>query len=328
MLYLIKNKGFVIKREKIISIAHDVFALEAEEILGLSKHLTEDFTKAVESILEANGKVIVCGIGKSGIIGKKIAATFASTGTPSFFLHPAEAYHGDLGMVGSEDIVILISNSGESDEILKLIPFFKNQNNTLIAISGNASSTLAKNSDFFLNIAVTQEACPLQLAPTSSTTATLVMGDALAVALMQCRGFQEHHFAQFHPGGSLGRRLLVKAGDIAKKANLPKATQEEAIIEVVHTISKCGFGLCVIMNNEQIAGVITDGDIRRAMEEMQERFFALQAKDLMSKNPKILESSASLHQAQQMMEEHKINALLVIDDGKLMGIIQIYDMNI
>ncbi len=310
------------------AIAHEVFRIEAQEIAHLSDNLSEDFAHAIESILSSKGKVVVCGIGKSGLIGKKIAATLASTGTSSFFLHPAEAYHGDLGMVGYEDIVILISNSGESDEILKLIPFFKHQKNTIIAMSANRASTLVQNSDYFLNISVQKEACPLQLAPTSSTTATLVMGDALAVALMKKRGFLEGDFAKFHPGGSLGRRLLVKVGDKAKKEPLPLAMSHESIVEVVHTISKCGFGLCVIVDAQKIVGIITDGDIRRAMERQKEDFFALQAKDLMSQNPKTIAHDASLHQAGQMMEEKKINALLVVQKDKLIGIVQIYDLGI
>ncbi len=310
------------------AIAHEVFRLEAQEIAHLSDNLSEDFAYAIESILSSKGKVVVCGIGKSGLIGKKIAATLASTGTSSFFLHPAEAYHGDLGMVGREDIVVLISNSGESDEILKLIPFFKHQKNRIIAMSANRASTLVQNSDYFLNISVQKEACPLQLAPTSSTTATLVMGDALAVALMKKRGFLEGDFAKFHPGGSLGRRLLLKVGDKAKKEPLPLAMPHESIVEVVHTISKCGFGLCVIVDEEKIVGIITDGDIRRAMEKQKEDFFALQAKDLMSQNPKTIPHDATLHQAGQMMEEKKINALLVVQNDRLVGIVQIYDLGI
>jgi len=311
-----------------LQVAKEVFKLESDAIANLGNCLTQDFTYAVESIVGSNGKVIVCGIGKSGHIGKKIAATLASTGTPSFFLHPAEAYHGDLGMVDAKDILVLISNSGESDEILKLIPFFKNQNNTLIAMSGRSDSTLVQNSDYFLNIAVEKEACPLQLAPTSSTTATLVMGDALAVALMQMRNFKANDFAQFHPGGSLGRRLLTKVGDIAQKENLPIASLDESIVDVVHAISKGGFGLSIIMHNEKVMGIITDGDIRRAMEQRQRDFFKLQAKDLMSVNPKTIEANATLHQAGQMMEQHKINSLLVVELQSLMGIVQIYDLNI
>jgi len=311
-----------------VAIAKKVFALEAQEIANLGNHLTQDFQKALEAILDCRGKVVVCGIGKSGLIGKKIAATLASTGTSSFFLHPAEAYHGDLGMVGCGDIVVLISNSGESDEILKLIPFFKHQKNTIIAMSANAHSTLVQNSDYFLNISVEKEACPLQLAPTSSTTATLVMGDALAVALMEIRGFKADDFAQFHPGGSLGRRLLVKAGDIAHKENLPLSSPNETIIDVVHTISRCGFGLSVIIDNEEIVGVVTDGDIRRAMESLQERFFGLQAKDLMSPNPKTIETYATLHEAGVAMEKYKINSLLVVENQQLKGILQIYDLHL
>jgi arabinose-5-phosphate isomerase len=311
-----------------LDIAKDVFEIEANAIQGLSSHLTDDFNKAVAEILKSRGKLIVSGVGKSGIIGKKISATLASTGTPSFFLHPAEAYHGDLGMVEKHDIVLLISNSGESDEVLKLVPFFKHQKNTIIAMSSTIDSTLAKHSDYHLNVSVEQEACPLQLAPTSSTTATLVMGDALAVALMKHKKFQKSDFAQFHPGGSLGRKLLTKVGDIMKQEHLPVATRDDEIIDIVHKISKCGFGLCVIHQEDQIVGVITDGDIRRAMREQQQNFFALHAKDLMNKDPKIVTSDTLVHKAQMIMDYHKINTLLVTSNQKFVGIIQIYDVSI
>lgn len=283
----------------------------------------------MKSILVTQGKVIVSGMGKSGIIGKKIAATLASTGTPSFFLHPAEAYHGDLGMIEPSDIIILISNSGESDEILKLIPFLKEQGNVLIAMSGNPNSTLAKNSDYHLNISVQKEACPLQLAPTSSTTATLVMGDALAVALMRLRDFKDENFAKFHPGGTLGRRLLTKVGDVMKKDNLPTATAHCSIKAIIHAITDGKCGLVVIMNGKKIAGIITDGDIRRAMESKQDKFFDLIAKDLMSYNPKMIDINAKLTVASALMNQFKINALLVVDKKQqLVGIIQMYDLGV
>lgn len=316
-----------IATNKITSIAKEVFALEAKEIANLSQNLTKDFEQAVQKILATKGKVIISGMGKSGIIGKKISATLASTGTPSFFLHPAEAYHGDLGMIEAEDIVILISNSGESDEILKLIPFLKEQHNVIIAMSGNPSSTLAKNSHYHLNISVEKEACPLQLAPTSSTTATLVMGDALAVVLMQLRGFRDENFAKFHPGGSLGRRLLTKVGDVMQTQNLPTAKQDSLVVDIVHTISQGGLGLCVIVNNHTIEGIVTDGDIRRAMRENQKDFFKLKAKDIMSYNPKSIDANEKLTIASEMMNHFKINALLAVDsDEQLVGIIQMYDI--
>ena len=310
------------------TIAKEVFEIESKAILNLSKTLDNNFETAVEALLVTNGKLIISGMGKSGIIGKKIAATMASTGTPSFFLHPAEAYHGDLGMIENDDIVLLISNSGETDEVLKLIPFLKNQKNTIIAMSGNPYSTLAKNSTYHLDISVEKEACPLQLAPTSSTTATLVMGDALAIALMKQRNFKDKDFAQFHPGGSLGRRLLTKVEDVMQKENLPMVTQKTSIKEIIAVISKARLGLVVVMNRETIQGVITDGDIRRAMEESQETFFSLTAFDLMSLNPKTIEAKEKLTKAQAMMTKAKVNSLLVTENGNFLGVIQIYDIGI
>jgi len=310
------------------TIAKEVFEIESKAILNLSKTLDNNFETAVEALLVTNGKLIISGMGKSGIIGKKIAATMASTGTPSFFLHPAEAYHGDLGMIENDDIVLLISNSGETDEVLKLIPFLKNQKNTIIAMSGNPYSTLAKNSTYHLDISVEKEACPLQLAPTSSTTATLVMGDALAIALMKQRNFKDKDFAQFHPGGSLGRRLLTKVEDVMQKENLPMVTQKTSIKEIIAVISKARLGLVVVMNRETIHGVITDGDIRRAMEESQETFFSLTAFDLMSLNPKTIEAKEKLTKAQAMMTKAKVNSLLVTENGNFLGVIQIYDIGI
>ena len=310
-------------------IAQDVFAIEAKEIANLSKLLTDDFEKAIRTVYNTSGKFIISGMGKSGIIGKKIAATLASTGTPSFFLHPGEAYHGDLGMIEKDDIVLLISNSGETDEVLKLIPFLKTQGNTTISMSGNPSSTLAQNTNFHLNVAVEHEACPLQLAPTSSTTATLVMGDAIAVALMKLRDFKDEHFAKFHPGGSLGRRLLTKIENVMKKENLPIITKNTNVKEIIHTITNGKCGLVVIVENEKIEGIITDGDIRRVMEEQEEKFFSLFAKDIMSKSPKQINKDEKLVVASEIMSNHKINSLLVIDDkSKLVGIVQMYDLGL
>jgi arabinose-5-phosphate isomerase len=309
-------------------IAKEVFRVEAEAINNLSKNLDFNFEKSVKHILNAKGKLIISGMGKSGIIGKKISATMASTGTPSFFIHPAEAYHGDLGMIEEEDIVLLISNSGETDEILKLIPFLKAHNNIIIAMSGKPNSTLANNSNYHLNIAVDKEACPLQLAPTSSTTATLVMGDALAIALMKQRDFKDRDFAQFHPGGSLGRRLLTGVEDVMKSENLPVVAGNSSIKEVVQVISKARLGLVIVMENHIILGVITDGDIRRSMEESEELFFTLLASELMSKNPKSIDVKAKLTTAQELMTQSKVNSLLVLKENSLVGVVQIYDLGL
>ena len=307
-------------------IAKEVFTIESKAILNLSNSLDYNFEDAVKSILYTKGKLIISGMGKSGIIGKKISATMASTGTPSFFIHPAEAYHGDLGMIERDDIVLLISNSGETDEVLKLIPFLKDHDNIIISMSGKANSTLAKNSNYHLNISVEKEACPLQLAPTSSTTATLVMGDALAIALMKQRDFKDRDFAQFHPGGSLGRRLLTKVGDVMKQDNLPIVELNSSIKEVIQVISIARLGLVIVMDGDNILGIITDGDIRRAMEESEELFFTLMASKLMSKNPKTIDIKSKLTVAQDKMTNSKVNSLLVLEDSKLVGVVQIYDL--
>jgi arabinose-5-phosphate isomerase len=311
-----------------LDIAKEVFTIEAKEIADLANNLTKDFEYAIDKILNCNGKLIVSGMGKSGIIGKKIAATMASTGTPSFFLHPAEAYHGDLGMIGEDDIVLLISNSGETDEILKLIPFLKLQKSIIIGMSGNPNSTLAKNCSYHLNIHIKKEACPLQLAPTSSTTATLVMGDAMAVALMRLRDFKDSDFAQFHPGGSLGRRLLTKIEDVMHSKSLPIVNRDTDIKEIISTVSEKKLGLVIVQENNKIVGIITDGDIRRAMESMEEKFFTLKAKDLMSINPKTIDPKAKLMEAQTMMAKYKVNSLLVSKSDTLIGVVQIYDLGI
>jgi len=313
---------------KIEAIAREVFEIEAKAIFNLSNNLTVDFKEAVEAILKSKGKLIISGMGKSGIIGKKIAATMASTGTPSFFLHPGEAYHGDLGMIESEDILLLISNSGETDEVLKLIPFLKAQKNIIIAMSGKLHSTLAKNAHYHLNVAVEKEACPLQLAPTSSTTATLVMGDALAVVLMEKRNFKDKDFAQFHPGGSLGRRLLTGVEDVMKRDNLPCVSSSSPIKKLIQVLSNARLGMVIVVDDGEILGVITDGDIRRAMEESEENFFKLVAFELMSKNPKTIDIKAKLTVAQELMTSSKVNSLLVVEEKQLVGIVQIYDLGL
>lgn len=311
------------------SIAKEVFEIESKEIANLSNLLTDDFEHAIKAVLNCKGKFIVSGMGKSGLIGKKIAATLASTGTPSFFLHPGEAYHGDLGMIEEDDIVLLLSNSGETDEVLKLIPFLKSQGNTTISMSGNSSSTLAKNTTYHLNIAVKKEACPLQLAPTSSTTATLVMGDAIAVVLMKLRNFKDKDFAQFHPGGSLGRRLLTTIESVMKKENLPVCNEIASIKEVIHNITEGKCGLVVVLKDNTIRGIITDGDIRRAMETKEEIFFSLKANDLMSTNPKTISKYEKLTTASEIMNNSKVSSLLVTNSKNfLIGIVQVYDLGI
>jgi len=310
-------------------IAKEVFEIESNEIAKLSNLLTDDFSDAIHAVINTKGKFIISGMGKSGIIGKKIAATLASTGTPSFFLHPGEAYHGDLGMIEKDDIILLISNSGETDEVLKLIPFLKSQENIVIAMSGKPNSTLAENSNYHLNISIDKEACPLQLAPMSSTTATLVMGDAIAASLMRLRDFKDENFALFHPGGSLGRRLLTKIKDVMKKDNLPTCNEDTIAKDIIHTITDGKCGLVVVTQLNKIKGIITDGDIRRVMESQEENFFKLSAKDIMTTSAKLIHEDSKLVEASDMMSENKINSLVVItENNELSGIVQMYDLGI
>lgn len=307
--------------------ALNTFRAEAEAVQSLAGQLTDDFEKAVRAILATHGKVIVTGMGKSGLVGRKIAATLASTGTPSFFLHPGEAYHGDLGMIEAGDIVLALSNSGQTDEVLRLIPSLQECGNTVIAMTGNAGSTLAKNSTYHLDVSVKSEACPLSLAPTCSTTAQLAMGDALAVALMNERGFRAEDFARFHPGGSLGRRLLTRVGDVMRSEHLPTASPSSRLGEVIITISDARMGVAVILDEGKIAGIVTDGDVRRAMLKYGARFFDITADEIMTRTPKTVSVADRLTDAEQLMQDNKIHSLIVVDrDGKLAGIVELYDL--
>ncbi|WP_412175439.1 KpsF/GutQ family sugar-phosphate isomerase [Campylobacter sp. CNRCH_2014_2452] len=307
-----------------IKIAKEVFEIESKTILDLCDNLDEDFNKAVELILSSKGRCVISGMGKSGHIGAKIAATLASTGTPSFFMHPGEALHGDLGMLTSEDVLLAISNSGETEEVLKLIPVIKKRKIPLIVMVGNQNSTLAKQADIFINIAVKKEACPLQLAPTSSTTATLAMGDAIAVALMRARNFRPDDFALFHPGGSLGRKLLTRVGDLMVSNNLPIVSPESEFNELVDVMTSGKLGLCVVLENEKLVGIITDGDLRRALRANGKPRFDFRAKEIMSEKPKTIEASAMTSEAEELMLKHKIKEIVVTQDEKIVGIIQLY----
>ena len=280
-------------------------------------------------MLFRSGKLIVTGMGKSGLIGRKIAATLASTGTPSFFLHPGEAFHGDLGMISKEDIILALSYSGETDEILKIVPFIHSNGNRLISMTGNPKSSLAENSDIHLDVSVEHEACILHLAPTTSTTAQIAMGDALAVALMKLREFTSVDFARLHPGGSLGRRLLMTVGDVMRKENLPIVTADCSATEMIHAISKGGLGLIVLCDDGRVEGIITDGDIRRAMERRQSEFFGIRAADIATMHPKTIRPGEKLIAAEKMMTRNKVTSLLVTEeDGRLAGVIQIYDIKL
>lgn len=307
-----------------IKIAKEVFEIESKTILDLCDNLDEGFNKAIELILSIKGRCVVSGMGKSGHIGAKIAATLASTGTPSFFMHPGEALHGDLGMLTSEDVLLAISNSGETEEVLKLIPVIKKRKIPLIVMAGNQNSTLAKQADIFINIAVKKEACPLQLAPTSSTTATLAMGDAIAVALMRARNFRPDDFALFHPGGSLGRKLLTRVGDLMVSNNLPIVSPESEFNELVDVMTSGKLGLCIVLENEKLVGIITDGDLRRALRANDKPRFDFKAKEIMSDSPKTIEASAMASEAEELMLKHKIKEIVVTQDKKIVGIIQLY----
>jgi len=307
-------------------IAKRVFNTEIESLKYVADSIDDEFSRVVEAILNTSGKLIVIGIGKSGIIGKKIAATLASTGTPSFFLHPGEAFHGDLGMVGSNDMVILISYSGETDEVLKLIPFLVWNKNSIIAITGNPNSTVAKNSHYHLNICIKQEACPLALAPTSSTTAALVMGDALAVALMESRNFQQEDFARFHPGGSLGRKLLTTVKDLMRTDNLPFINESSSFTEILLRMSEGRLGMVIVGTAEKVDGIITDGDLRRALLRNPD-ISQLTALNMMTANPVFMEEKEFINQAESLMMEKKITTVLVgsATERKISGIYQIYN---
>ena len=301
------------------------FKDEAEAVLDLIPQLTDDFSKSVDLVLHSKGRFIITGVGKSGHVGAKIAATLASTGTPSFFVNPLDAYHGDLGMFTPDDVVMAISYSGNTDELLRFLPLLIERKIPIIGVSGNPQSLLAQYSTCHLNIKVKREADPNNLAPTSSTTATLAMGDAIACALIEARHFQPMDFAQFHPGGSLGKRLLSRVKDFMVSKNLPVVTLEQKIADTIIEISKTKQGIAVAIENEKIAGVVTDGDVRRAMQSNQDRFFDLTVKDIMSKTPKTIKESAKLQEAGDMMRQYNIHSLIVVNDvNELVGIIDAF----
>lgn len=317
------------RQERIISLARETIETEAKAIQRMEQSIGSEFVAAVEAILGCSGKLILTGMGKSGLIARKIAATLASTGTPSFFLHPAEAFHGDLGMISQGDVVLAISYSGESDEVLKIIPFIETNGNTLIGMSGNENSTLAKHSNIHLNVAVETEACILRLAPTTSTTAQIAMGDALAVALMRERAFTSQDFARLHPGGSLGRRLLMTVGNVMRSENLPIVAPDCSAKDMIHKISKGGLGLIIVCDGEQIVGIVTDGDIRREMERREADFFTITAADIYTPKPKCIATTEKLIAAEKMMTQHKVSTLLATEkSGTLAGVIQIYDIKL
>lgn len=298
---------------------------EAEALLDMIPKMDDQFDKAVDLMLNCKGKVIVTGVGKSGHIGAKIAATLASTGTPSFFINPLDVFHGDLGVMTHDDVVLAISNSGLTDELLRFIPMVLHMEIPIIGMSGNPTSLLAKYSTYHLNVGVKKEACPLNLAPTSSTTAALAMGDALAIALMQKRNFRPQDFAHFHPGGELGKRLLTTAQDVMRSNDMPILSPETRLGEAIMIVSEGKLGLGVAEVNGTIAGLITDGDIRRAIERWQADFFNHTVSDIMTRTPKTVELDTKITEIQRIMQQYKIHSVLVVSkDNHLLGVVDHY----
>ena len=310
-----------------LAVARAALRIEANAVLALIDRIDGEFTRAVALILESHGRVIVSGVGKTGHIGRKLAATLASTGTPSYFVHASEAAHGDLGMITREDVVIAISNSGKSDELLTIVPLVKRQGGKIIAITGNPASPLALDADVHLDASVAEEACPLNLAPTASTTAALAMGDALAVALLDARGFSEADFARSHPGGSLGRRLLTHVRDVMRPADaVPVAAPDARLGDAIVAMSKGGLGMIAVIDNERIIGIFTDGDLRRAFERNLDLRGATLA-EMMTRSPRTIGPEPLAVEAVELMERHRVNALLVADaDGGLVGALNMHDL--
>lgn len=315
--------------DNILDIAKKVLKTEAEAVSALIAKLNSNFSNAVTLIYESKGRVVVTGMGKSGLVGKKIAATLASTGTPAFFLHPAEASHGDLGMVTERDIIISISYSGETAELLGLIPFLKRYRVKLIAMTGNPASTLAKASDVSLDISVKEEACPMGIVPTASTTATMAMGDAIAVALLVKRGLNQDDFAFFHPGGSIGKKLFIKVKDVMHTGErLPIVSLDTQMSKAVMEMSSKRLGHAVVIDkNGRISGILTDGDVRRGMEKWAGKLFELPAGEVMTKDPKTIAPDELAAKALSILEKHSITALVVPDEeGRPVGIIHLHDI--
>ena len=307
---------------KYIDVAINCLRDEAGAVLHLIDNINADFDKAVELILHCSGKLIVTGVGKSGHIGAKIAATLSSTGTPSFFVNPLDVFHGDLGVITKEDVVLALSNSGQTDELLRFLPYLLEQKIPVIGMTGNPKSPLAQNSTVHLNAAVAKEAGPLGLAPTSSTTAALAMGDALACALMDARDFKASDFAQFHPGGTLGRRLLTKAKDIMRTEDLPVISPTMTLGEAVIHVSNGRLGLCVAQEEGKIVGIITDGDIRRAIQASRDNFFQTTVAEVMTRTPKTVSQEAKVSEIESILNTNKIHCVLVTaPDGRLLGIV-------
>jgi arabinose-5-phosphate isomerase len=314
--------------QRALRLAGETFEIEARALLGLKARQGEGFANAVRTMLDCRGRVVVMGMGKSGHVGRKIAATLASTGTPALFVHPAEASHGDLGMVTPGDVVLAISNSGESDELAAILPAMKRLSVTLVAMTGRADSSLARHADIVLSCAVEEEACPLNLAPTASTTAQMALGDALAVALLDARGFREEDFARSHPGGALGRKLLLHVHDVMRSGDaVPRVGPDTSFVDTMREMSAKGLGATAVVDaNERVLGIFTDGDLRRLIERgLDPR--ALTVRDVMHANPRLVRDDALAVEAADLMEQHRITSVLVVDaDGALVGALNSNDL--
>jgi arabinose-5-phosphate isomerase len=312
--------------KEVLRLALETIELEARSVVKLSEYINDSFAKAVRVIHESKGRVVVSGIGKSAVIAQKIVATFNSTGTPALFMHAADAIHGDLGMIQPNDTVIIISKSGESPEIKVLVPFIKDMKNPLIAICGKGQSYLATHADIFVDSTVEKEACPNNLAPTTSTTAQLVMGDALAVCLLSLKGFSSQDFARYHPGGALGKKLYLRVSDLSKQNEKPEVKSNSTIKEVIYEISSKRLGATAVTNaDNKLCGIITDGDIRRMLEKY-ESFAGLQAKDILSANPKTIDDSELAVEALEQMRTYDITQLVVTHEGEYTGMIHLHDL--
>ncbi|GLR14066.1 KpsF/GutQ family sugar-phosphate isomerase [Chitinimonas viridis] len=312
---------------ELLALARDVLNIEAQAIQAVAGRLDDSFIAAHQLMLGCQGRVVVAGMGKSGHVGRKLAATLASTGTPAFFMHPAEAAHGDLGMITADDIVLALSNSGESDELVTLLPAIKRKGARMIAMTGNPDSTLGQAADIHLNARVEKEACPLNLAPTASTTAALALGDALAVCLLEARGFGRDDFALSHPGGSLGRRLLVHVRDVMRQGDeLPMVKQTASVRDALFEITRKGLGMTAVVDDHgKLQGIFTDGDLRRAMDRELD-LKAVDIAQLMTRNPKTIAAHKLAAEAVQLMEQAKVYVVLVLDEGKLVGALRMHDL--
>lgn len=317
--------NLTIDHKQLKTVAEKCLRDEANAILNLINYLDDNFLKAVDMMHKCTGKIIVTGVGKSGNIGAKIAATLSSTGTPAFYINPLDVYHGDLGVMTPDDVVFALSNSGQTDELLRFIPMLLHMNVPIISMTGNPFSLLAKYSNAHITVHVDKEACPLNLAPTSSTTAALAMGDALAVALMTVRQFKPNDFAQFHPGGELGKRLLTTAEDVMHTNELPILSKDLRLGEAIIAVSKGKLGLGVVLQNNCVSGIITDGDIRRAMQKWQADFFNKKVEDMMTLHPKMVLKDTKISEIQSIMNRYKIHSVLVVDNEKhLLGVVDHY----